>query len=161
MRNQDARRELLLFGFTAAAGEAAILFFSPGAALPALGLSALFFAALAVSRMLRIRRLKNLSLDLDRLLHGDYSVRFNNYEEGENAILANELTKVTDTLKKQAEQLRMEKKYLADSIADISHQIRTPLTALDLNLATLLSGDGAEQGRRERLKQARQLIRRM
>lgn len=161
MRNQDARRELLLFGLTAAAGEAAILFFSPGAALPALGLSALFFAALAVSRMLRIRRLKNLSLDLDRLLHGDYSVRFNNYEEGENAILANELTKVTDTLKKQAEQLRMEKKYLADSIADISHQIRTPLTALDLNLATLLSGGGAEQERRERLKQARQLTRRM
>ncbi|MDE7299512.1 MAG: HAMP domain-containing histidine kinase, partial [Lachnospiraceae bacterium] len=162
MRNRDVQKELLLFGTIVAAGTAAALFlFSWETALYVLGLSALFLSALALLRALRTRRLKRLSLDLDRLLHGDYSVRFNNYEEGENAILANELAKVTDTLKKQAEQLQKEKKYLADSIADISHQIRTPLTALDLNLATLLAGDGTEHSRRERLQQARQLTGRM
>ena len=34
--------------------------------------------------------------------------------------MANELAKITDTLQTQAEKLRNEKKYLADSIADLN-----------------------------------------
>lgn len=102
---------------------------------------------------LRKRKLKELAVDMDRLLHGDYQVRFKNYEEGETAIVANELAKITDTLQTQAEKLKNEKKDLADSIADISHQIRTPLTALTLTLETM-------DGKEEALK-AKQLTRRI
>lgn len=102
---------------------------------------------------LRRRRLKELAVDMDKLLHGDYHVRFKNYEEGETEIVANELAKITDTLQTQAEKLKNEKKDLADSIADISHQIRTPLTALTLTLETM-------GGREETLK-AKQLTRRI
>lgn len=102
---------------------------------------------------LRKRKLKELAVDMDRLLHGDYQVRFKNYEEGETAIVANELAKITDTLQTQAEKLKNEKKDLADSIADISHQIRTPLTALTLTLETM-------NGKEEALK-AKQLTRRI
>lgn len=114
-----------------------------------------FFGAVFCTLFLRLRRrrLKELAVDMDRLLHGDYHARFKNYEEGETAIVANELAKITDTLQTQAEKLKNEKKDLADSIADISHQIRTPLTALTLTLETM-------GGREETLK-AKQLTRRI
>lgn len=114
-----------------------------------------FLGAVFLTFFLRLRRskLKELAVDMDRLLHGDYQVRFKNYEEGETAIVANELAKITDTLQTQAEKLKNEKKDLADSIADISHQIRTPLTALTLTLETM-------NGKEEALK-AKQLTRRI
>lgn len=122
---------------------------------------------------LQQRKLKALAADMDRLLHGDYRVRFQAYEEGGTAIVANELAKITDTLQTQAESLKKEKIYLADSIADISHQIRTPLTALNLTLETCAQEAGGlskrenpeEQEARLRtaasLRQAKQLTRRM
>jgi len=114
-----------------------------------------FLGAVFLTFFLRLRKskLKELAVDMDRLLHGDYQVRFKNYEEGETAIVANELAKITDTLQTQAEKLKNEKKDLADSIADISHQIRTPLTALTLTLETM-------NGKEEALK-AKQLTRRI
>lgn len=129
-----------------------------------------FFCALAVMYSLRRSRrvLRELAFDMDRLLHGDYRVRFKKYEEGETAVVANELAKITDTLQSQAEKLKNEKKYLADSVADISHQIRTPLTALNLTLETFplpadagstAFGVGREQA--ERLRQIKALTHRM
>lgn len=122
---------------------------------------------------LQRKRLKALAMDMDRLLHGDYRVRFQTYEEGETAIVANELAKITDTLQTQAEALKKEKIYLSDSIADISHQIRTPLTALNLTLETCAQEAGQLSGQEnpakreeplrtaEGLRQAKQLTRRM
>ena len=157
MKDQDIRRELILFFIIAVTGVAAGFFVSRNAAVLVFFVSAAFGITFAVTIKIRVRRLKELSCDLDKLLHGDYGVRFNNYEEGELAILASELAKVTDTLKTQAEQLVKEKRFLADSIADISHQIRTPLTALNLNLVSLTSGKSTGQ----EVRQARQLAARM
>ena len=157
MKDQDIRRELILFSIIAAVGVAAGFFVSRDAAALVFFVSAAFGITFAVTMKIRMRRLKNLSCDLDQLLHGDYGVRFNNYNEGELAVLASELAKVTDTLKTQAEHLVREKRFLADSIADISHQIRTPLTALNLNLAALTFGGNTG----EEIRQARQLAARM
>lgn len=85
----------------------------------------------------RYRRLEKLAADTDRMLHGDRDLDFARYREGELEILANELSKLLNRLCEQADHLQAEKAYLSDSLADISHQLRTPLTSLNLVLARL------------------------
>jgi signal transduction histidine kinase len=66
------------------------------------------------------------------MIHGDYSPGFEGYFEGELAILQNQLCKLAATLKEKTDSLLKDKTYLSDSLADISHQIRTPLTSLNI-----------------------------
>ena len=57
---------------------------------------------------------------------------------------------MTIRLREQQQTLTREKAYLADSIADISHQIRTPLTSINL-LIGLLSEPKVTDARRQQL----------
>lgn len=161
MRNKDNRQLLVLFGILTLAGTAAGFLVSAKAGWLALILSVLFVMAALWIQKLRHDRIRELSLALDQLLHGDFNVNFGDYTEGELEILKNELTKVTITLKEQAEILQSEKVRLADSIADISHQIRTPLTALNLNLASLGTEECTGRERKEKILQAKLLTGRM
>ena len=63
---------------------------------------------------------------------------------------AREIYKMTIRLREQQQTLTREKAYLADSIADISHQIRTPLTSINL-LIGLLSEPKLTDARRQQL----------
>lgn len=85
----------------------------------------------------RYKRISDLSSDIDRILHGQESLDFNEYAEGELAILSSEIYKMTVRMREQSEILKKDKQYLADSMADISHQIRTPLTSVNLIAALL------------------------
>jgi len=81
----------------------------------------------------RYCRIRDLSTDIDCLLHHtETTMDFDSYREGELAILQSELEKMTVRLREQHDLLLKDKTYLADSIADISHQLRTPLTAVNL-----------------------------
>lgn len=96
----------------------------------------------------RYEKLRTLSGDLDRLLHGARDLDLTSYQEGELAILNNELQKLLTRLSDQADSLQREKEYLSDSLADISHQLRTPLTALHLIFARLQSEENETERRR-------------
>lgn len=85
----------------------------------------------------RYSDLAELSNQLDAVLHGDYRLEFDRYAEGELSILSSELYKMTIRLREQADSLRLDKLYLRDSAADISHQLRTPLTSVRLLLRRL------------------------
>lgn len=80
--------------------------------------------------MKRYDRIADLSNQLDQILHGNYAMDFTQDKEGELAILSSEIYKMTVQLREQAEALKKDKIYLRDSIADISHQLRTPLTSI-------------------------------
>lgn len=96
-------------------------------------LSAILLLTNTVSTYRRYKRIYNLSADIDRILHGDdVKVSLNKYHEGELGVLQSEIHKMTSRLREQKQQLQDDKIYLADSIADISHQIRTPLTSINL-----------------------------
>ncbi len=80
----------------------------------------------------RYAEISRLSSEIDAVLHGGRELTISDYREGDVAVLRNEVGKVCARLSKTAEDLRDEKRALADALADISHQIRTPLTAVEL-----------------------------
>lgn len=106
----------------------------------------------------RYRRLKKLSRDLDALLTGGSPMAIRDYTEGELSILANQIQKLTLCLTEAADTVRAEKRHLADSLADISHQLRTPLTAMNLTVALLRSPNLPEERRIALTGQLRSLL---
>lgn len=103
----------------------------------------------------RYGRLEEMSLEIDRILHGSSYFDLSRFEEGELSVLSGEIYKMTVRLREQADALLKDRMYLADSLADISHQIRTPLTSINL-IVDFLSED--ELSREKRLKLTRELM---
>ncbi|MBQ9120700.1 MAG: HAMP domain-containing histidine kinase, partial [Lachnospiraceae bacterium] len=157
MRNQDTRIWLTVSGLLIVAATLAGFSIATAAGILVLAVTLAFAGAGLLLYRKRNRQIQALSEELNRLLHEDYSIRFDDYQEGDLAILANELSKVTIRLKEQAESLGKEKRQLADSIADISHQIRTPLTSLNLLLAAVGKKELAPEEQRKKLFQAKRL----
>ena len=86
-----------------------------------------------VFRIFTIRRYKNLSSlseYLRRVSSGDYSLDIRDNKEGELSILKSEIYKVTLMLIEYNEQLQREKVLLSEQMAEISHQLKTPLTSM-------------------------------
>ena len=106
----------------------------------------------------RYRKLQKLSTDLDRLLISGVPLPIMEYNEGELSILANQVQKLTLRLTEAAQVVEADKKYLADSLADISHQLRTPLTAMNLTTTMLRSADLADEKRMELTGELRSLL---
>lgn len=130
--------------------------YTPFAAL----LCAIFVLAKYLTARLRYRRLQQLSLDLDRLLHSGVPMPISDYAEGELAVLGSQIQKMTLRLTEAAEILEKDKVYLSDSMADISHQLRTPLTAMDLTVSMLSAPDLTGERRLELTRELRDLLRR-
>ena len=137
LRNKEIKRFLIWFlGITAAAAiigflinEKAgvlILFFS-------VSLGILFF----LFTKARYQRIAHISEQIDRVLHNADYLYINESEEGELSILQSEITKMTLRIKEQNDALMKEKEHLAESLADIAHQLRTPLTSAHLILSLL------------------------
>lgn len=81
----------------------------------------------ALYRYWRIRRLSSY---LKRLLSGDYKLNLAQNTEGELSVLENDIYKMSVTLLEQAELLKRDKQYLANTLSDISHQLKTPITSM-------------------------------
>lgn len=106
----------------------------------------------------RYCRLQKLSADLDRLLISGTPLPITEYNEGELSILANQVQKLTLRLTEAAAVVDADKKYLADSLADISHQLRTPLTAMNLTTTMLRNPDLTGDKRMELTGELRSLL---
>lgn len=143
-------KEIRLFAICCAAlGAAACIvcaFIQPVCALICFFLTAALLAAFLVFTLKRYKRLAELSADLDRLMNGGDGVELSKYSEGELSILENRLSKLVLCLRDQADALEKDKLLLADSIADISHQIKTPLTSINLLASALAKVDAQSEG---------------
>lgn len=68
---------------------------------------------------------------------GDYTLKMDDSREGEISILKSELYKTAIMMREAAENAKADKLLLKDSLSDISHQLKTPLTSLSINLENL------------------------
>lgn len=113
-----------------------------------LGLSIIMIIISIVVTYRRYRRIYELSAEIDRIMHtGDMDLSPEKYHEGELSVLQSEIHKMTCRLRDQRQQLQDDKVYLADMIADISHQIRTPLTSANLLVSFLTEADLTDERR--------------
>lgn len=78
----------------------------------------------------RYRDIAKLNDYLTRVCSGEYELELSDNTEGELSILKNNLYKMMTMLRKASEDAKKDKLYLADSLADISHQLKTPLTSM-------------------------------
>lgn len=106
----------------------------------------------------RYRKLQKLSSDLDKLLIDGIPLPIRDYQEGELSILANHIQKLTLRLIESAEVVEADKKHLADSLADISHQLRTPLTSMNLTTSMLRESNLTDERRMELTGELRRLL---
>lgn len=80
----------------------------------------------------RNRQIKNLVKYLQDLSNKIYDLKLEENTEDEMSILTNELYKITVLLKEAAENNHKLAKNLETALADISHQLKTPLTSLQI-----------------------------
>ena len=119
----------------------------------------LFWCTLHLSKeSRRYQGMRLLAGQIDEILHGNDRPEFQHFQEGDLEILRDEIYKMTIRLKEQAALLQKEKTSLADALADISHQIRTPLTALHILLERLRSPELDVDARRRLLREAGMLL---
>ena len=141
LKNKEVRGALLWQLSVAVIACSLCFWFDLRAGLTAVVLSLLLMLIFCISTYKRYRRIASLAADVNHVLHGDSPIDFDNYSEGELSILHSEIYKMTVRLREQQQKLISDKEYLADSLADISHQIRTPLTSINL-LVERLSASG-------------------
>lgn len=96
----------------------------------------------------RIKTIKNLNSYLNAISSGDYDLDIKDNTEGELSIIKNNLYKIIVTLRAQQEMLLKDKHYLAESLADISHQLKTPITSITM-MSDLLKNEEDEGKRKE------------
>lgn len=98
----------------------------------------------------RYKRIAQLTEEVDEVLHRDDFSPISAYEEGELSILRTQIHKMTRRMKDQQDALLHEKVYLSESLQDISHQVKTPLTSLNL-ISDLLLEENLDRNRRKSL----------
>ena len=150
LNEPDIRRGIIADIGIGAAVSAVSFSLGIAAGIAALASCIIYTVIHAITNVRRYRAIARLSNSIDRILHGQDEILFTDSREGELAILTSEVTKMTVRLREQTDALAADKVRLTDAIADISHQLRTPLTSMNLTVS-LLSEDGLSDERRLRL----------
>lgn len=106
------------------------LFFNVVCSVVTFLLGAILILTFYIVTRRRYKKIADLNNYLSLVCAGNYLIDIKDNTEGELSILKNNLYKVIVLLRSKNELLEKDKIYLADSLADISHQLKTPLTSL-------------------------------
>ena len=130
MINKDIKIIAALGSFLTLLSAAICLFIYPICALVCLSLGLVLTCIFLFVTKKRYEKLSELNNYLSLVCSGQYALDISDNAEGELSILKNNLYKVIILLRSQNDMLKKDKLYLADALADISHQLKTPLTSM-------------------------------
>lgn len=131
MHSREFYRMLaVMLALTAAAAIGQSLVWGVPGMVAALLLGGALTALAAVYTLRRYRRIGQLSEYLAQVYTGGQPPRLSGQTPGELSALQDDLYKITSILQQQAAALEADKRFLADSLSDIAHQLRTPLSAI-------------------------------
>lgn len=160
LRNREFRQFTILFSLIAAINVTLGFVINKEAGILTIVSVIAFGTAFFVFTKDRYKSISQISDQIDRVLHNDDHLYISESDEGELSILQSEITKMTMRIREQNDALKKEKKHLADSLADIAHQLRTPLTSVNLILS-LLTNNPEENERRALIRETEELLVRM
>ncbi|MDE7436638.1 MAG: HAMP domain-containing histidine kinase [Lachnospiraceae bacterium] len=83
------------------------------------------------------------------------------YTEGELAVLESQIGKLVILLREQAQGLAKDKVLLKNAIADMSHQLKTPMTSLHLIVSMLADQELSQEQRLDYVEHGTQLLNRI
>ncbi len=141
LRNPEVKISLTIFVIISVIATGAAWFVDERLTIPAALLCACFIIVHIFTMCFRYRHISKLTADIDKILHGEENIKIDQYAEGEIALLQSEIYKMTVRLREQQSKLVDDKVFLADLLADISHQIRTPLTSINILVSMLSEPD--------------------
>ncbi|MHA6528838.1 sensor histidine kinase [Paenibacillus sp. BAC0078] len=160
LRNREFRQFTILFSLIAAAAVILGFALNTSAGILAMASAAAFGTAFFVFTKARYNSIARISNQIDLVLHNADHLFIGESDEGELSILHSEITKMTSRIRDQNDALKKEKEHLADSLADIAHQLRTPLTSVNLILS-LLANNPDENERKAFVRETEELLVRM
>jgi signal transduction histidine kinase len=157
LRNREFRQFAILFCLLAATAVILGFAINTAAGILVLASATAFGTAFFVFTKARYRSLAQISDQIDLVLHNADHLYIGESDEGELSILQSEITKMTLRIREQNDVLKKEKQNLADSLADIAHQLRTPLTSVNLILS-LLENNSDENERKALIREIEELF---
>ena len=99
------------------------------------------------------KEIKKIARCIEEINKKNYSINIDENSEDELSILKNELYKITIMLKEDAENSKKDKLKLKDSLSDISHQLKTPLTSINIMLDNILDNPDMDNNTKEKFIQ--------
>ena len=160
LRNREFRHFAILFFLMATAAVILGFTINATAGILAIASAAAFGTAFFAFTKARYKSIAHISNQIDLVLHNANHLYIGESDEGELSILNSEITKMMLRIREQNDALIKEKEHLADSLANIAHQLRTPLTSASLILS-LLANNPDENERKAFVRETEELLVRM
>ena len=131
-----------------------------------LGTYIMFFLALAIILIIyfiiiqrrRKKEIQKIDKYLFSLLQDNINVNLKDFQSGELETLQNDLMKVTSKLKNALDTSTKDRQELSKNLADISHQLKTPLTSLFVINEALQYKDINETQKEEFIKKQEEIL---
>lgn len=121
----------------------------------------IFYIIIFKDKYLFNKNINKLTKYFSEINNGNYDIDIKDNKENNLSILKNEIYKTTIMLKEQASNSKKDKEELKVMLEDISHQLKTPLTAINIYIDNLLDNDIDYKIRNEFLKEIKKDINNM
>lgn len=100
-------------------------------------------------RKSNLKEINDIILLLEDINKGNFDIEIEKYLETDFSKLRNTIYKTTVLLKEQTEFLTNDRVLLKNNLADVSHQIRTPLTSISLMLESIIDDKDMDSSKKE------------